>query len=169
MEDSCLCGGGVFIKCVTIWIKNIVMKEIDLIKQLSRALGFEVGTQAVLNSQPTISVDSFADERSISVKWGESQELKRLKQCWIDDRSKWDDYLNYRKELETKYLPETFNVSICNLKEGVDIDSFKQGVGEGMWNTDHSHYSCDPKDIVIKEELLGGKYKTTYLVLKRRG
>lgn len=65
-------------------------------------------------------------------------------------KEQWDVYLEFRRELENKYLKPEFVVTfnIMNIPDD-EMEDFKRGVGDVLWHSDICYYNCDPKDIEV--------------------
>ena len=138
------------------------MNKDKVISDLSYAYGCKVGEE-VSRKLPTLSVDAVTSCNVISVSESEDLKYKEILNTWstiecYDEQSSekkdllWEEYLDYRRMLESKYLPEQHKILVDKvLIEGIDIDKLKEGIGSSMWDSDLSHYDCIGSNIEIEE------------------
>lgn len=143
-------------------------KKDKIIDGLSYSYGLEIGDD-IAEHLPTLSCDSLKSRNVIQVTYGEAQELYRLDAVWYDNHSKINEGENdpnwillqaEHRKLEAKYIPQTHTwFRMGGLPEGLNIDQFKQGIVNSMWNCDYSHYSCDVNDVEVnvKENICNPK------------
>jgi len=132
-------------------------------KKLSNQLGYYIGEYIVFNFLPTLSCDFETARNTIKITEDEQRKYTEIQQKWymktlkrengkeVSSEEEWNEYLKFRKELTKKYVPDILECHIPVLEEnGLDIDLFKQGIGVALWDSDISHYSCDPKNIAVE-------------------
>lgn len=148
--------------------KKISKKEIAELKNqrledrkslsLAYQLGFYVGEQIVDKFLPTLSVDSIHTRKNISVTAAEGDECRRLDAVWFEKRQKdekgsdneWKALRAYRRMIEDKYLPKTVECHFTLLHvEEENMEEFKKGIGNSLWDCDASHYSTKVEDINV--------------------
>jgi hypothetical protein len=121
-------------------------------------LGYFVGENIVNNYLPTLSTDMIHSRKVIQVNEEDTIEIERLnKESWINnyeliDKEKWKLYLNYKKMLEKKYLPQTLEC-VFSLIRIDDIKKFKEGLKSSLWNCDMCSYNVEEENIEIYNDL----------------
>ena len=128
-------------------------------------LGYYVGEHIVNEYLPTLSTDMIHSNRVIKVSDEEQSECERLDgeyvksleaNMWKDGDSKlFEDWKQYRKVLEKKYLPQVLDCHLSLLRID-DIKEFKEGLSDCLWNCDMCSYSIKEEDISIENDLLNG-------------
>lgn len=137
------------------------MKEKE---NLSYQLGYYVGEYIVYRYLPTISCEDMG-LRPIQVTDEEKKEYDKLSDVWFhkrysDKKTKgeieWQDYQKYRRKLIEKYIPEKLDCHLPLLDiDNLEMESFKDGVGTALWQSDMSYYKCEASNIEYKEEPYG--------------
>ena len=128
-------------------------------------LGQYVGEYIVSHQLPTLSTDSVQSNRVIKVSDEEQSECNRLDREYIKslednqwkkgDSEKFEEWKQYRKVLEKKYLPQILDCHLGLLR----IDNskeFKQGLSDCLWNCDMCSYDIKEENITIENDLLNG-------------
>lgn len=91
----------------------------------------------------------------------ESEKLKATEEEWNAVKA-------YHEMLESKYLPETIecHFGLLNISDISDSDmqEFKKGIGESLWDSDSSYYHTDSEHI----EVNNNDFSFTIITLKRR-
>jgi hypothetical protein len=132
---------------------------------LERQLGFYVGQDIVNSYLPTISTDAIHSRRCIEVSEEDTIENQRLSDVWYSttkyggnfdgendgDKEKWEAYRSHSKMLELKYLPHTLTCHLMPLHVE-NIDEFKKGLIDSLWNCDMCSYSIKPENIKIYDD-----------------
>ncbi len=127
------------------------------------SLGQYVGDY-VVRHLPVLSCDGHKTYNIIQVTWGEAKPLVELEQQHSDlvfDRSEeseakrkqiWEQMQVIRKQLKQKYLPKTTEIIVpfLDLEQIQDMEAFKEGIGDALWDSDISHYECQSADIELK-------------------
>lgn len=148
---------------------------------LAFQLGYFVGEQIVDKFLPTLSCDMLQTRKVISVTCGEGDECRRLNDVWFAKRmefrgdedkatkateEEWKALRAYHEMLEDKYLKDTIecHFRILNVNEE-DMNEFKSGIGNSLWDCDCSHYSTKSEDIDVKMDDDDGWF--TNIILKR--
>ena len=151
-----------------------------LLLTLAYQLGFYIGEQIVHRYLPTLSCDSLQTKTIISVTAGEGDECKRLNDVWFakvmslkgsdEEKTKvteteWNALRAYHEMLEEKYLPKTIDCrfQVLNVTQE-NMEEFKNGISNSLWDCDCSHYSTKPEDIQVKPDEDGW---FTIITLKR--
>lgn len=133
---------------------------------LESQLGYYVGEYIVHNNLPTISTDAIRSRKCIIVSEEDVAENKRLEDDWYSSTryggnwdgktehgqpDKWEAYHNHNKFLEYKYLPHKF---VCYLPtiNVENIEEFKKGLINSLWNCDMCSYNLNPENIKIYDE-----------------
>jgi len=132
-------------------------------KKLSNQLGYYIGEYIIMTALPTLSCDFDQNRRTVNITDDEQKEYTKVNELWYkktlerDEKSnkasidnEWKERQKYRKYLTEKYISETIKCDIPVLDEnGIDIKLFKEGIAVALWDSDISHYSCDPNKIEI--------------------
>jgi len=155
----------------------------DFRKNVSYQLGYFVGEHIIRWDIPTLNVDLLQTRRLINVSDEENEKHSRLNKLWRETAMKkrsdkknkelkeeydkrWNDLLVYYKKLVKKYIPEELECYVNVLEDdGLDVEKFKLGLTESLWQSDLSHYSCNPSDVDIK--FSDSVYGNTKITLKR--
>ena len=141
-------------------------------------LGYFVGEFIFHTTLPTLSCDDIGTRNQIQVSEEETIELDRLTDIWFkklnslkgtDEENKeatkeeWENYRTYSKMLDDKYYPPTIQTFIppLNVK---DMDEFKDGLINCLWNCDCCSYSLEKDDVLIETD---DKFLYTIITLKR--
>jgi hypothetical protein len=125
-------------------------------------LGFYIGENIVDNYLPTLSTDMIHSRKIIKVSEKDEIENNRLDDEWFNscthergnsgDKEKWEVYFNHNKMLERKYLPQTLEC-VFSLIRIDDMNKFKEGIKESLWNCDMCSYNIDEDKIEITNDL----------------
>lgn len=132
---------------------------------LESQLGFYVGEQIVDDYLPTLST-GVRSRQVIEVSEEDVTENNRLQEEWYEttsygrkhdsdgntgNKEKWELYFQHNKMLEKKYLPEILKcyVGILNVE---NIDEFKKGIINSLWNSDICCYSLKSENIKIYDD-----------------
>jgi hypothetical protein len=125
-------------------------------------LGFYIGENIVDNYLPTLSTDMIHSRKVIKVSEKDEIENNRLDDEWFNscthergnsgDKEKWEAYFNHNKMLERKYLPQTLEC-VFSLIRIDDMNKFKEGIKESLWNCDMCSYNIDEEKIEIYNDL----------------
>jgi hypothetical protein len=125
-------------------------------------LGFYIGENIVDNYLPTLSTDMIHSRKVIKVSEKDEIENNRLHDEWFNscthergnsgDKEKWEAYFNHNKMLERKYLPQTLEC-VFSLIRIDDMNKFKEGIKESLWNCDMCSYNIDEDKIEITNDL----------------
>jgi len=125
-------------------------------------LGFYIGENIVDNYLPTLSTDMIHSRKVIKVSEKDEIENNRLDDEWFNscthergnsgDKKKWEAYFNHNKMLERKYLPQTLEC-VFSLIRIDDMNKFKEGIKESLWNCDMCSYNIDEDKIEITNDL----------------
>jgi len=125
-------------------------------------LGFYIGENIVDNYLPTLSTDIIHSRKVIKVSEKDEIENNRLDDEWFNscthergnsgDKEKWEAYFNHNKMLERKYLPQTLEC-VFSLIRIDDMNKFKEGIKESLWNCDMCSYNIDEDKIEITNDL----------------
>jgi len=125
-------------------------------------LGFYIGENIVDNYLPTLSTDMIHSRKVIKVSEKDEIENNRLDDEWFNscthergnsgDKEKWEAYFNHNKVLERKYLPQTLEC-VFSLIRIDDMNKFKEGIKESLWNCDMCSYNIDEEKIEIYNDL----------------
>ena len=126
----------------------------------SLQLGLYVGEYIVHRYLPTLSCEGLRTPTQISVTCAEGDKVRRLESVWYETsfkdeelrKSRFDDFLNYLRTLENKYLPKTLFCSIPYLNiSDENLTDFKEGLILTLWDCDCCHYSLEPQDIIVSD------------------
>lgn len=146
-------------------LEEMRQERINKIKKLTleKQLGFYVGEDIVHRFLPTLSTDEIQSRNCIKVSEEDSCENKKLNDEWFSstrygdnwdgvgengDKDMWEKYYNHNKMLELKYLPHKL---VCHLPSlnVENIDEFKKGLIDSLWDCDMCSYSLKPENIKI--------------------
>lgn len=133
---------------------------------LESQLGYYVGEDIVHRFLPTLSTDGVTSRKCIIVSEDDTKENKRLSDEWYSttryggkwdgvtengNKDKWEEYRTHNKMLEFKYLPHTLTCHLPPLNVE-NIDEFKKGLINSLWNSDMCSYSLKPENIKIYDD-----------------
>ena len=132
-------------------------------------LGFYVGQDIVHNYLPTLSTDMIHSRNVIKVSEEDATENQRLSDEWFSttkyqdnwngeedgSKDKWELYFQHNKMLEKKYLPKILDTAFGLLRID-DMEKFKNGLIDSLWNCDMCSYNLDEDKIIIKQDMLNG-------------
>jgi hypothetical protein len=118
-------------------------------KDLNYQLGLYVGEYITRNYLPTLSTDMLKTYTEIQVSEEDAERHTTVSEAlhktykWRggDDNSKqaFEVYKALNNELARKYLSEKLKCRIPKIYP-TDIDTFKEGLRDQLWDTDLSHY-----------------------------
>ena len=117
---------------------------------LNYQLGILVGEHIILTQLPSLSTDDMLSNIVIEVseedtaKWNEmrAEYIKiAFKESFKEESTKlfYEHRKWYIANVIEKYLPETVDVVIPKV-EVMDMEEFKRGIDEALWDCDMSHY-----------------------------
>jgi hypothetical protein len=121
-------------------------------------LGVYVGEHIINRYLPTLSIDYIQTNNNISVTCAEGDEYRRLNDIWFnkkrdDSSAEWDALKKHEKMLNDKYLPKTLECHIPFLCVNEnDMEEFKNGLIEALWDCDCCNYKIGVDDIIIVKE-----------------
>ena len=130
---------------------------------LDYQLGYYVGADIFNRCLPTLSSDSLRSRNVIKISEEDQKENERLNEEWYattkygkapDEEvkeGKWDLYHAHNKMLEKKYLPNPLEcyMDILNIQ---NLEEFKEGLIEYLWNCDMCSYNLHHEDIEILDD-----------------
>jgi len=128
-------------------------------------LGYYIGEYIFHTKLPTLSCDMMHSRNVIKVTDEEEEECERLSNLHSkfyrenesseEQKKSWDDLMNYRKEIQKKYLPPTLDTYV----DVLDVDDYKdikEGIRISLWDCDLCHYEiAKDEDIEITKEAFG--------------
>ena len=134
------------------------MRRVPNIKDLNYQLGLYVGEYITRRFLPTLSTDALKTYNEIQVS-EEDAERHRVadkalmktynhKWCTGDSKKEFEAFKALNNELAKKYLPEKLDCLIPKVYP-TDMDTFKEGLKDQLWDTDLSHYF--PEDDFYRE------------------
>lgn len=139
---------------------------------IDRQLGYFIGEYIVTHYLPTLSTDLLQTRNVIKVNEEDEKENKRLDNDWTStlnlgsgrggDNEKWELYRKHNKMLESKYLPEVLKCWLP-LTRITNIDEFKEGLIDSLWNCDLCSYNLDKNNIKIENDLEMGNTTISFL------
>lgn len=125
------------------------------VKDLNYQLGMYVGEHITLKYLPTLSTDAIKSYVEIEVS---QFDTKRHKQVYDELKDVWDKkqpseeafniYKALNNELAAKYLSQKLECMVPKIYP-TDMDKFKEGLYDQLWDTDLSHYF--PEDDFYKQ------------------
>lgn len=120
--------------------------------------GFYIGEDIIHHDLPTISVEG-GTRNEIPISLEDEMEYKRTEENWYNKTQhgkvkaddEWKVYQECRKRLIKKYLPNPLKCyrSILNI---TNMDEFKDGLINSLWNSDVCNYNLNPENIKIYDE-----------------
>jgi hypothetical protein len=143
------------------WRKERIERKNKL--TLDYQLGYYVGADIFNRCLPTLSSDILQSRNVIKISEEDQKENERLDEEWYattkygktpDEEAKeekWDLYHAHNKMLEKKYLPNPLecHMDILNIQ---NLEEFKEGLVEYLWNCDMCSYSLKYEDIEIYDD-----------------
>lgn len=151
-----------------------IMEETNLDNQL----GFFIGEYIYFTTLPTLSSDFGTTRNCIKVTEEEEVKERDLSSVWHDlysstkgsdedkketSKKAWDDYQEFRNLLKDKYLPSEIRTLVPCLRIE-NMEEFKQGLIDSLWNSDVCQYSLNKNDIKVETDQ---NYYHTIITLKR--
>jgi hypothetical protein len=131
-------------------------------KTIDYQLGWYVGEYIFMRMLPTLSTDLLKSRKVIQVTIAEADEYHRLEELWrqsykdnhITDEPNehWINATKFRHELAKKYLPNPLEcfIPIIECLDTTDIQAFKAGIRDVLWDTDLCWYNIEKdEDIEI--------------------
>jgi hypothetical protein len=121
-------------------------------------LGFHIGNYIVCKYLPTLNIDLLQTRNVINVTDEEYKKYKQLDDRWfnksfnkeLDSTEEWNELLKFRHEMEKKYIPEILECYVDYFMVD-NVNEFKKGILDSLWNSDLSHYCDSINDIIIDE------------------
>ncbi len=128
-------------------------------------LGNYVGETIVNNHLPSLSTNGLHTRKVIEVSKEDNDENQKLSDEWYEttryggnynkldvyDKEKWNLYRQHSIMLENKYLPNPL-VCYVDLLNIQDIDEFKRGLIQSLWDCDMCSYSLEKSEIKIYDD-----------------
>lgn len=144
-------------------------------RTLNEMLGTFIGDEVCSKHLARLETDGFKT-KFIKISEEDMTEYRRLEEEWRGKykssdydsaKQEWFDFRTFSKTIEKKYLPSPL---ICRLKNFnvdaiTDMDEFKKGFIDSLWNDDFCHYSLKPEDIKLynSEEEADGIVELIYV------
>lgn len=145
-------------------LEEIKQERISHITSLTSEfqLGGYVGKHIVNRYLPTLSTDGIQSGKTIKVSEEDFAENKKLGEEWFstgsygeknnrnvkENKEKWKLYYEHNKMLSKKYLPNPLicHIDVLNIR---DVDEFKKGLIQTLWNSDICSYNLEGGNIKI--------------------
>ena len=134
------------------------MRREPNIKDLNYQLGMYVGEHITRKYLPTLSTDALKTYNEIQVSEEDAQRhkladealMKTYNHKWRtgDSKKEFEVFKALNNELAKKYLPEKLDCLVPKIYP-TDMDTFKEGLKDQLWDTDLSHYF--PEDDFYRE------------------
>ena len=131
------------------------MRRVPNIKDLNYQLGQYVGEHITRKYLPTLSTDALKTYTEIQVSEEDAERHRIVDEAlWktdprsTDSQKKFKAFKTLNNELAKKYLPEKLNCLVPKIYP-TDMDTFKEGLKDQLWDTDLSHYF--PEDDFYRE------------------
>ena len=122
------------------------MRRVPNIKDLNYQLGQYVGEHITRKYLPTLSTDALKTYNEIQVSEEDAERHRIVDEAlWKTDprstnrQEKFEVYKALNNELAKKYLPEKLDCLVPKIYP-TDMDTFKEGLKDQLWDTDLSHY-----------------------------
>lgn len=130
---------------------------------VSEQLGYYVCEYIIRHYLPVLSCESIHTNHVIKISEEEQKKYDKLHDDWfyksikkrasdpdVNNEKEWNKYLDFYHKLVEKYIPEKLECYVPILdKKNLNIELFKEGFVNSLWQSDISHYSCKTKDIDI--------------------
>ena len=134
------------------------MRREPNIKDLNYQLGLYVGEYITRRFLPTLSTDMLKTYTEIQVSEEDAERHRTVNEALIktydwsggngDTKEAFKIYKELNEELARKYLSEKLDCLVPKIYP-TDMDAFKQGLYDQLWDTDLSHYF--PEDDFYQE------------------
>ena len=134
------------------------MRREPNIKDLNYQLGLYVGEYITRRFLPTLSTDMLKTHTEIQVSEEDAERHRLVEEAltktykyYGGDGNSTEAFAIYKalnEELAKKYLPEKLDCLVPKVYP-TDMDVFKEGLKDQLWNTDLSHYF--PEDDFYRE------------------
>jgi hypothetical protein len=158
--------------------KEITQKRLASIAFMTAEyqLGMYVGQYIVLKYLPTLSISEIQTRNVIQVFDEDEAEYKALDALWTKyvflpqteenkklSEAAWAPMIECYERMIKKYMPQKL---VCHLAplNIVNVDEFKKGISNILWDCDCCSYSTDPENIVITHDE-GGFFSQIEFVL----
>ncbi len=138
------------------FMRSKVLKYKD--PTIAYQLGTYVGEYIINKYLPTLSIDYIHTNKNIVVTCAEGDEYRRLNDVWFNKRPndasvEWNALKKHENMLYDKYLPKTLECRIPFLcVNEYNIEDFKNGLIEVLWDCDCCNYKIGSDDIIIEKE-----------------
>jgi DNA-directed RNA polymerase subunit L len=133
------------------------MKSKPLINSLNKQLGIYVGGYVITHYLQTLSTDYLKSNIVIKVSdedtntWAELEKIHESTIDEVESTKVFYENLAWYKAMEKKYLPEKIECMVPRI-EPTDMEEFKEGVKEAIWDCDMSSYDLDEPFFVQTHE-----------------
>ena len=134
------------------------MRRIPHIKDLNYQLGLYVGEHITRKYLPTLSTDMLKTYTEIQVSEEDAERHRIVDEALMktykwsggtgDSKKEFEAFKALNNELAKKYLPEKLDCLVPKIYP-TDMDAFKEGLKDQLWDTDLSHYF--PEDDFYRE------------------
>ena len=134
------------------------MRRVPNIKDLNYQLGQYVGEHITRKYLPTLSTDALKTYNEIQVSEEDAERhriadkalMKTYNHKWrtVDSKKEFEAFKTLNNELAKKYLSEKLDCLVPKIYP-TDMDVFKEGLKDQLWDTDLSHYF--PQDDFYRE------------------
>ena len=134
------------------------MRRVPNIKDLNYQLGLYVGEYITRRFLPTLSTDALKTYNEIQVSEEDAERhrvadkalMKTYNHKWrtVDSKKEFEAFKTLNNELAKKYLSEKLDCLVPKIYP-TDMDTFKEGLKDQLWDTDLSHYF--PEDDFYRE------------------
>ena len=134
------------------------MRRVPNIKDLNYQLGLYVGEYITRKYLPTLSTDALKTYNEIQVSEEDAERhrvadkalMKTYNHKWrtVDSKKEFEAFKTLNNELAKKYLSEKLDCLVPKIYP-TDMDTFKEGLKDQLWDTDLSHYF--PEDDFYRE------------------
>ena len=121
-------------------------------------MGVFVGELIAIKYLLNLNIDMLGGGKSVKVSDAERAEYELLEKEWAstkegspEHKTAWERMRTMQIELTRKYLPETIDCHFP-LMRIPNMDEFKRGVGDAIWDCDYSNYDCRPENIEVVDD-----------------
>jgi hypothetical protein len=136
-------------------------------------LGYMVGEFIVVSYLPTLAVDNDCSNNSIEMSEEDTILYKKINRESLEyykideyqNNVNWSRYMEFRKQMKQKYLPQILECYI-NIELDVNNIDIKSGIRESLWQSDICNYNIEPENIVIENIMFNEKWFRTVVKLK---
>lgn len=127
--------------------------------------GLSKGKEIVEKMMPSLSIDEYKTNLVVIVSKKDTKKINKIERDYSQTIEDWEKWAKLKYKLRKKYLPETIEFEIKNVKFW-DIKSFKLGVIDYIFDSNITSYNLDYDSVKLDYNSLNKTATFKFSLLK---